>query len=253
MITRQPTIEYFEGVWLLSGATKVDWTLPFTTTGPHGAAFRQLDQSSLAISTWTTTNVTASVLQLQLSFDSLKIPVTSVQVPTSVVLPSVSLHAGLPSIFKASHKEIVANTWTAHSQALDNPPYFGQHTRLLILHNSFCLHDWHSNSSLETVEFLLPSVSSAQTSSTVKSTQVSPKCVEVQIEGVPVRGIIDTGLDFSILNGSVCWEITATCGLKKEQFKSANQKACTYGHHPTGQINLEIKLCEKSMSETVLW
>ena len=41
---------------------------------------------------------------------------------------------------------------------------------------------------------------------------------------------------------------------KKEHFKPADQKACTYGHHPLsldGQIDLHIKFGEKCVCETV--
>ena len=87
-----------------------------------------------------------------------------------------------------------------------------------------------SDKFLETAEFLFLSLSGAQTSSTVKSTKASPKCIEVQIKGIPIRGIIDT--DSDIINVSVFREIAAARGLKKQQFKPANQKACTFGHHP---------------------
>ena len=79
-----------------------------------------------------------------------------------------------------------------------------------------------SDKFLETVEFLFPSLSGTQTSPTVKSTKALPKCIEVLIEGIPIRGVIDTGSDISILNGSVFREITTARGLKK--LKPANQK-----------------------------
>jgi len=46
--------------------------------------------------------------------------------------------------------------------------------------------------------------SSAADMPLVKSTQVSHKCVEVEIEGVPVRSIIDTGSDISTLRDCCC-------------------------------------------------
>ena len=44
------------------------------------------------------------------------------------------------------------------------------------------------------------------------------------------------------------------CNLHKEQFKPADRKACTYGHHPLnleGQIDIHIKFDKKCICETV--
>ena len=82
----------------------------------------------------------------------------------------------------------------------------------------------------------------------------TPKCVEVQIENVPVRGIIDTGSDITILSGIAFQKIVTMSNLKKEHFKPADRKACTYGHHPLnldGQMDLHIKFGEKCICETV--
>ena len=50
----------------------------------------------------------------------------------------------------------------------------------------------------EVVEFLFPSAAPLPTStSVIQSKLTTPKCIEVQIEGVPIRGIVDTGL-FSV-------------------------------------------------------
>ena len=88
----------------------------------------------------------------------------------------------------------------------------------------------------------------------VLSTSTTSKCVEVQMEGVPIRGIIDTGSDITILSGSAFQEIATISNLKREQFKPADRKACTYGHHPLnldGKIDLHIKFSEKCICETV--
>ena len=54
-----------------------------------------------------------------------------------------------------------------------------------------------------------------------KDTQTTPKSVEVQIEGVPIRGIVDTGSDITILNRATFQGIVTACVLKREQFKHA--------------------------------
>ena len=57
-----------------------------------------------------------------------------------------------------------------------------------------------------------------------------------------------------ILQFSAFQEIATISNLKKGQFKPADRKACTYGHHPLnldGQIDLHIKFGEKSICETL--
>ena len=107
------------------------------------------------------------------------------------------------------------------------------------------------------VDSLFPSieasVSAVQDTEDTQTTS-TPKSVEVQIEGVPIRGIVDTGSDITILSRTAFKEIATACSLKKEQFKPPDRTACTYGHHPLkldGQIDLQIKFGEKSMCERV--
>ena len=105
-------------------------------------------------------------------------------------------------------------------------------------------------------EYLFPSsISLPASMSVIQSEVITPKCIAVQIEGVPIRGIVDTGSDITILNGSAFWEIVNMSKVpNREQFKPANRKAYTYGHHPLsldGQIDLHIKFGEKCICETV--
>ena len=77
--------------------------------------------------------------------------------------------------------------------------------------------------------------------SLIQSEVITPKCIEVQIEGVDV---VDTGSDITILNGPAFWEIVNISKvLKREQFKPANRQVYPYGHHPLsldGQIDLHM-------------
>ena len=76
----------------------------------------------------------------------------------------------------------------------------------------------------------------------------------MQIEGVLIRGIVDTGSDITILNRDAFQGIATACGLKKEQFKLPDRTAFNYGHQPLkldGQIDLYIKFGEKTICETV--
>ena len=80
--------------------------------------------------------------------------------------------------------------------------------------------------------------------STVQQKEVTQtKSIEVQIEVLPIRGIIDTGSDITILSGTAFQEIVTACGIKREQFKPPDRTVCTYGHQPLldGQLDLQIK------------
>ena len=73
--------------------------------------------------------------------------------------------------------------------------------------------DHVSNNFSRITETLFPSAKHLQVSI---STPTVAKCVEVQIEGVPVRGIVDTGSDITILSGSVFQEIVKRATLRSK-------------------------------------
>ena len=73
---------------------------------------------------------------------------------------------------------------------------------------------------------------------TLTTAQATPKCVDVLIEGVPIKGIVDSGSDITILSGSAFQKLVSTCKLDKEQLKPPDKKACTYGYHP-----LKLRRC----------
>ena len=115
-----------------------------------------------------------------------------------------------------------------------------------------------TNNFSKLVDSLFPpieaSVSTVQDKEVTQTTTSTPKNIEVQIEGLPIRGIIDTGSDITILSGTAFQEIVTACGIKREQFKPPDRTACIYGHQPLkldGQLDLQIKFGEKSMSERV--
>ena len=115
-----------------------------------------------------------------------------------------------------------------------------------------------TNNFLKIVDSLFPpieaSVSTVQDKEVTQTTTGTPKSIEVQIEGLPIRGIIDTGSDITILSGTAFQEIVTACGIKREQFKPPDTTACSYGHQPLkldGQLDLQVKFGEKSMCERV--
>ena len=56
----------------------------------------------------------------------------------------------------------------------------------------------------------------------------SPQSATVNIERVPVTGIIDTGSDITIISGHMFKTVIAKAGLKKEEFKTVDKQAFTY-------------------------
>ena len=54
------------------------------------------------------------------------------------------------------------------------------------------------------------------------------RCVEVYIEGIPVIGLIDTGLDITIVCGDLLYHIISTAGLEASNIRSTDQRACTF-------------------------
>ena len=79
-------------------------------------------------------------------------------------------------------------------------------------------------------------------------------CVQVNIEGVPVTGLIDTGSDITIVRGDLLYHIVSTAGLEESNIKPADQKACTYDQQPLtldGQVDLNISFGEKALCTTV--
>ena len=89
-------------------------------------------------------------------------------------------------------------------------------------------------------------------SSSVKG---SSRCVEVNVEGIPITGVIDTGSDITILRGDVFYQIVSDSDLDVLDLKPAEQvKACTYDRKPIhldGQIDMEVSFDEKVITTTV--
>ena len=110
------------------------------------------------------------------------------------------------------------------------------------------------NNFLKIVDSLFPPIEDSVSTVQDKEVTGTPKSTEVQIEGLPIRGIIDTGSDITILSGTAFQEIVTACGIKREQFKPPDTTACSYGHQPLkldGQLDLQVKFGEKSMCERV--
>ena len=62
----------------------------------------------------------------------------------------------------------------------------------------------------------------------VKDQGSFPQCAKVQIQGVPVYGVLDSGADISIMGGNLFRKVAAAARLKKKDFKKADKVPRTY-------------------------
>ena len=110
----------------------------------------------------------------------------------------------------------------------------------------------------EAVDFLFSS-SSEEDEADVRAVRVSDKgsitqCVKVQLQGVPVYGLIDSGADISIIGGSLFKKVATTARLKKRNFRKPDKVPRTYDQKPfqlDGCMDLDISFEGKEMHTTI--
>ena len=56
----------------------------------------------------------------------------------------------------------------------------------------------------------------------------APQCVKVQLQGVPVYGLINSGADITIIGGDLFRRVATTAHLKKRDFRKADKVPRTY-------------------------
>ena len=81
-----------------------------------------------------------------------------------------------------------------------------------------------------------------------------PQCVPVQLQGVPVYGVIDTGADITILGGSLFKKVATIAKLKKRDFHPADKTPRNYDQRPfqlDGRLDLDISFGEHTMRTPV--
>ena len=81
----------------------------------------------------------------------------------------------------------------------------------------------------------------------------SPQSATVNIEGVPVTGIIDTGSDITIISGDMFKTVIAKARLKKEEFKTIDKQVLTYNKQLiTLDRRVDINISFEDMFKTVI-
>ena len=81
-----------------------------------------------------------------------------------------------------------------------------------------------------------------------------PRMVMVDVQGVPARGIIDSGADITIINGDLFQRVATVACLKKGAFKKPDKIPVTYDQKSftlQGKMNLNITFDSKTMRTAV--
>ena len=84
----------------------------------------------------------------------------------------------------------------------------------------------------------------------VSDTGSQSQSVVVDIEGVPARGIVDTGSDITIIGGQLFKHVATTARLRKKHFKSPDKSPHTYNRQPfslDGRMDLNVSFGERAM------
>ena len=77
-----------------------------------------------------------------------------------------------------------------------------------------------------------------------------PQYVNVEIQGVPTSGVIDTGADITIIGGGLFKKIATAARLRKKDFEKPDRIPRTYDRKPSelhGKMYLEISFDGKSL------
>ena len=81
-----------------------------------------------------------------------------------------------------------------------------------------------------------------------------PRKVTVDLQGLRVSGVIDSGADITIMNGDVFKKVAAIARLSKRAFKPADKIPYGYDNTPfklDGRIDLDITFAEQTMRTMV--
>ena len=81
-----------------------------------------------------------------------------------------------------------------------------------------------------------------------------PRCVGVQVQGVPAYGLIDSGADITIIGGTLFKKVATVARFKKRDFMKADKVPRTYDQRPfqlDGRMDLDITFGDHTMKTPV--
>ena len=88
----------------------------------------------------------------------------------------------------------------------------------------------------------------------VKDEGSKTHCARVQVQGVPMYGIIDSGADIMIIGGSLFRKLANIVRLRKRDLKKPDKVPRTYDQKPfilDGRMDLEVSFADKMMTTSV--
>ena len=88
----------------------------------------------------------------------------------------------------------------------------------------------------------------------VKDQGSQPQCVRVEIQGVPVYGVVDSGADITNLGGKLLRRVAAIVKLRKKDLKRPDKVPRNYDQRPFalhGRMDLDITFAGKTMTTPV--
>ena len=81
-----------------------------------------------------------------------------------------------------------------------------------------------------------------------------PRCAKVQVQGIPMCGIVDTGADITIIGGMMFKRVATAIKLKKRDFRKSDRTARNYDGQPfqlDGVMDLDITFDDKTIRTSV--
>ena len=79
-------------------------------------------------------------------------------------------------------------------------------------------------------------------------------CVKVSVQGVPMYGVVDSGVDITIIVGEMFKRVAAAAKLCKRDFKPPNRTQHNYDQQPfhvNGRVDLDVSFLDKTMNMSI--
>ena len=81
-----------------------------------------------------------------------------------------------------------------------------------------------------------------------------PQFVKVDVQGLHMYGVVDTGADNTIINGPMFKRVAAVARLHKQDFKAPDRTPNGYGQKPfrqDGRLDLDITFGDRTMNTPI--
>ena len=81
-----------------------------------------------------------------------------------------------------------------------------------------------------------------------------PQCAQVSVGGVPMKGVVDSGSDITILGGEMFKKVVSVACLCQKDFQPPDKTPRNYDQQPftvDGRIDIDVAFQDKTMKTTV--